>query len=304
MSSDRRADLALALTVLIWGANFPIIKVALAPMPPFVVNAIRFTFSAIALGGVFWWQQRRSAVSFWEPLRARWWTILGLAFLGYVVYQLGFIVGVDLTSAGSAALILASVPIWTAIISRVLGLERLAPAGWLGLLVSLGGTVLVITSGRADFTGDTLEGNLLMLGAAVLWALYTTLSRPVLDSGISASGLAFFGILVSLPALYGLGFVALDGVEWAEVDLKVWGALLFSGAGSTGVAYWFWNVAVKQVGPSQASAWSNLVPVVALVSGLVLLGEPVTRFQVLGGALILAGLYILRRARKPVPIPT
>ncbi len=295
-----RSDLALLLTVLIWGLNFPIIKVALVPMPPFVVNALRFAASAAVLGALHAWETRGRPGAFLAPLREHPWTVVGLGLLGYVGYQLLFIVGVDATSAGSAALIIASAPVWTAVLAQLLGVERLPLPAWGGLGLSLLGTVLVILAGvgAAAFSEDTLFGNVLMLGSAVAWAAYTVLSRPLLGTGISATGLAFFGIAVSLPILWGLGLYDLGGVDWSGVDWKVWGALLFSGALSTGLAYGFWNAAVQRVGPSQTAIYSNLVPVVALASGALLLGEPVTPFQLLGGALILGGLFLMRRARR------
>ncbi len=303
MPVRRSADLALLATVLIWGLNFPIIKVALGPMPPFVVNALRFAASAAVLGAMHTWQTRGRPGAFLAPLREHPRTVVGLGLLGYVGYQLLFIVGVDATSAGSAALLIASAPVWTAVLAQGLGVERLPLPAWGGLGVSLVGTALVILAGTGAvaFTEDTLFGNVLMLGSAVAWAAYTVLSRPILQAGISATGLAFFGIVVSLPLLWGLGASAWAEVDWPRVDAAVWGALLFSGALSTGVAYGFWNAAVQRVGPSQTAIYSNLVPVVALASGALLLGEPVTPFQLMGGTLILAGLFLMRRARRPVP---
>ena len=302
-SRSSRSDLLLLLTVLVWGLNFPIIKVALGVMPPFVVNVLRFAVSATVLGGLYAWQIRGQRGAFWAPLREHGWTVLGLGLLGYVGYQLLFIVGVDATSAGSAALIIASSPVWTAIIARLLGMEYIPPAAWAGLLISLGGTALVVLGdhGADGFTQDTPFGNLLMLGAALAWAAYTALSRPVLAKGVSATGLAFFGIVIALPFLWGLGLPAFGEVDWEEVTAKVWLAVLFSGGLSTGVAYAWWNAAVRRIGPSQASIYSNLVPVVALVSSVLILGETVTLYQIGGGALILTGLMLMRRARRPVP---
>lgn len=295
-----RPDLALLITVLIWGLNFPIIKVALDPMPPYVVNALRFTVSAAVLGVVYAAKVRGRSRDFWAPMREHGRTIVGLGLLGYVAYQFLFIVGVDATSAGSAALIIASSPVWTAVFARLLGIERLPLGAWGGLVLSLAGTALVVLAGigTVDISEDTLFGNGMMLVGAITWAGYTVLSRPILGTDVSATGLAFFGILVSLPLLWALGLTTLDEVDWRGVDGWVWAALVYSGGLSTGIAYAFWNVGVRLVGPSQAAVYNNLVPVVALASGALLLGERVTPFQLLGGALIIGGLMLMRRARR------
>jgi drug/metabolite transporter (DMT)-like permease len=303
-SRSQRSDLALLLVVFIWGINFPIIKLALEPMPPYVVNAFRFAVSAVVLGAIHGWRTRDEPGGFFAPVREHGWTVVGLGMLGYVLYQWCFIVGVDATSAGSAALIISSSPVWTAVIARVIGMEILPFGAWGGLALSLAGTALVILAGHAspDFANDTLFGNGLMLLGAILWAAYTVFSRPVLKAGVSATGLAFFGILVSLPVLWGLGLSEIGQVDWAAVDATVWLALLFSGGLSTGLAYALWNTAVQRVGPSQTAIYNNLVPVFALSSGVVLIGEGVTVYQLLGGALILGGLFLMRRARRRVPL--
>lgn len=298
MAPARRTDLGLLLVVLIWGTNFPVIKIALEPMHPFVVNALRFLFSAVVLAGLAAYEARAQRGQFVASIRRHWRQVLLLGLLGYAAYQVCFIIGVNLTSAGSAALIISSAPTWTAVIARLMGLERLPLSAWGGLGLALTGTALVVVGGSADFSGDSLGGNLLLLGGAVLWALYTVLSRPLMDAGLPATGLAFSGIVVALPVLLPLGLSAAGEVDWAEVDLAVWGAIFYSGALSTGLAYALWNAGVRAVGPSQAAIYNNLVPVVALAVGFVLLGEAVTLFQVLGGGLIIGGLLLMRRVRQ------
>lgn len=302
-SRSGRPDLALLITVLIWGLNFPIIKIALGPMPPFVVNALRFTVSAAVLGALYATKVRSRPGGFWAPMRAHGRTVVGLGLLGYVAYQFLFIVGVNATSAGSAALIISSSPVWTAVFARLLGIERQSAGAWGGLVLSLAGTALVVLAGvgAVDLGQDTLFGNGLMLVGAVAWAGYTVLSRPILSTDVSATGLAFFGILVALPFLWALGLTEFGEVVWAEVDGWVWAALVFSGGLSTGIAYALWNAGVRGVGPSQAAIYNNLVPVVALASGALLLGERVTLYQLLGGALIIGGLMLMRRARR-IPV--
>lgn len=293
---SRRPELALLLTVLIWGLNFPIIKVALEPMPPFVVNALRFGASVVVLGVM----HATSGRDFWRPVRERPAQVLLLGLLAYVVYQLCFIVGIDLTTAGSAALIMASAPAWTALGASLLGLERLPLSAWGGLALGLLGTALVVVGGGDGLGGSTgaFLGNMLLVGGALAWATYTVLSRPLMDRGVSATGLAFFGMLVALPVLWGLGAYEWHLVEWDRVGWDTWLALLFSGGLSTGAAYAWWNVAVRSLGPSQTAAGGYAVPVIALIAGALLLGEPIHLMQIAGGALILWGLYTIRKARR------
>jgi drug/metabolite transporter (DMT)-like permease len=301
MPLPRRAEIFLLLTVVIWGLNFPIIKIALGPMPPFVVNALRFALSVVVLGAM----HAASTKDFWRPLREHPVRIALLACLGFAGYQLFFILGVDRTTAGNAALIVSSVPVWIALGARVFGLERLPRRAMAGLALGFAGTAGVVAGGTGALTlaADAFVGNLLMLGGTFMWAAYTLLSRPLLDRGISGSGLAFFGLMLSLPVLWGLGAWEWHLVDWAGVDWRHWVALLFSGVLSTGAAYAWWNTAVRTLGPSQTAVWNYLTPVVALVTGVILLGEPVSLAQILGGACILVGVLLMRSARKSPPPP-
>lgn len=291
-------DAALLATVLVWGVNFPVLKAALAVMHPHVINAFRFMFSAVVLGSIYVVRQRQTGDGVLAPLRHRLREIVGLGLLGYVFYQLCFIIGINNTKAGSAALIMASSPLWTALVGYLFGLERLARAAWLGLLLSLLGTVVVILGGaqEVEFGGNALFGNLMMVAASVLWGSYTALSRPVLR-GLSPSALSFFGVVVALPILWGLALPYAGTVVWERVDLWVWAAIVFSGGLSTGLAVIVWALAVKRVGASQTAVWGNLVPFVAVLASFLLLAETVGPAQLLGGLLIIAGVVVMRRVR-------
>ena len=292
-SASWKNDAALLFVVLIWGVNFPVIKVPLEVMPPFAANVFRFLASVLFLG-VFY--AVRAQGPLFAPLRAYPRRIISLGLLGHVAYQVCFITGVHWTTAGSAALIMASSPLWTALVSRLRGYEDLPLAGWGGLLLSLGGTGLVVATG-ADLTGGTLAGNVVMLAAAAFWGIYTAFNTAIVED-VSPAGFAFLSILVALPALILLGIPYFDAVEWDAVGLVEWTALVFSGGFSTGIAYLIWAAAVKNVGPSHTAVYSNLVPFVALVGGAVLLDETVVPTQMAGGLFIVGGLVALRRSRK------
>lgn len=293
------SDLSLLAVVLIWGANFPILKGALEAMHVHVLNVFRFVVSALVLGGMYAYSRRGESDSFFDPLRSHGRTIAGLGILGYVLYQVCFIVGVNNTTAGSAALIMASAPMWTAIISRVAGYEQLGRLSWIGLAVSLAGTVLVVAAGsdRVALGAGSLFGNALMLTGAVLWGTYTALNKSVVHE-VEPVAVTFFGILVALPCLGAIGAPYASTVAWAEVDLWVWVAIVFSGGLSTGVAFVVWNTAVRNVGASNTAVYNNLVPLIAVFGGWLFLDETVNVAQLGGGALIIVGLVMVRRYRS------
>ena len=298
----RSSDLALLAVVLVWGANFPILKWALAAMPAHVMNVFRFLVSALALGAVYAWRMRNAKASLLAPFRTHGRQLVVLGLLGYVVYQVSFIVGIDNTTSGSAALIMASAPLWTAVQSRIAGYERLQPWAWAGLALSLVGTGLVVAagSGAVGIGAGSLFGNAMMLAAAAFWGAYTAYNKSVVHE-VSPTGATFAGVVVALPVLLAVSGPYWSAVQWQRVDVWVWIAIVFSGGLSTGLAIAVWNTAVKRVGASNTAVYGNLVPFVALLGGVVFLGEPITGPQIVGGTLIIGGVVLVRRHRVRPP---
>ncbi len=132
----------------------------------------------------------------------------------------------------------------------------------------------------------------------ILLGAYTALNRPALDR-VSPLALTFFGLLVALPLLHALAVPYYGNVDWKAIELPVWGAVVFTGALGTGLAIVWWNASVRAVGPSTTGVYGNIVPIVALGSGVLLLGEPIGTAQVLGTVLIIGGVLVVRRS-KPV----
>ena len=296
---DWRYDASLLLVVLIWGLNFPIIKVPLAAMAPFTVNFFRFLVSISVLGVLWAVEARRRGRSFTRVFRDQPWAISGLGLIGHLGYQVLFILGIARTGAGSAALIIAASPIWTALIGHASGVDRLRPPQWGGLLLSFVGVAAVVFAGEGqiDFSAEAFVGNVMMLVGSIMWAIYTVLSRPIMARGADPLGFTFFSVLMAIPVLFALGLVTLPATRWDAVTAWTWLALLFSGGLSTGLAYYLWNIAIRRVGPSQTAIFSNLVPFVALVAAYVMLREPVRPAQLVGGLLIVGGLVVMRRGR-------
>ena len=294
-----KTDLSLLLIVLVWGFNFPLLKAVLAVMHPHAMNVLRLWVSALVLGALYYRSQKRAGAALLAPLRARTLPILALGLLGYFVYQVAFIVGVDNTTAGSAALIMASAPLWTTLFSHFFRFDVLTPKSWGGLFVTLVGAVVVVAGSTKtiDFSNATFFGNVMMVGAALCWGAYTAFSKP-LTRRIAPVAVTFLGLLVALPFLTALGLPYFAMVDWQAVSGWIWLAIIASGGLSTGLAVALWHEMVKRVGPSHTAAYGNLAPVVALFSGAWLLGEPILPAQLAGGALILGGLYVMRRTRR------
>ena len=289
---DWKADVALVLVAIMWGVNIPIMKHGVELIDKLAFNSIRLTFSAVVLGVLAWLENKPSKPD------AQWVRIIGAVFVSGFIYQLCFVLGVGETRAGNTALILSTTPMWTALLAWLAGLERLPAIAWTGLVVTFVGTILVaVDPTQLDFGSRYFAGNMTILLASFLWALGAVLSKPLLEQ-ISPTRMAFLAATVTLPFHYLIaGGKTLDGFRIMGSDLNATACVAYSGLFSTGLAYAFWNYGVRKVGPSQASIYQNLVPMIAITAGWFVLSEAITPIQIPGGILILGGLLIMRRGR-------
>lgn len=290
-------DLGLVAVAAIWGVNFSVVKVVLGELDPLSLNALRFPMAALALAVAL--RMRPGPLL---PDRADIPRILALGLVGNVAYQLCFIFGLDLTLAGNASLLLATTPAWTLLLSRVAGHEGLTVAGVGGVAATLVGIALVIL-GRGDAVdlgGGTLAGDLLMLVAAVLWATYTVAGAgPVARYG--SLRLTTWTLWVGTPVLVVMGIPSLATTDLTGISVGAWLGVVYAGLLSIAVAYLLWYAGVRRLGNSRTAVYSNLVPVMALVTAWVWLNEVPTPLQLLGAAVILAGLRAARTAQSPGP---
>ena len=290
-----RGELGLLLVATIWGVNFSVMKDALAGLDPYVFNALRFSLSVVGLTA---WTALApdTPESPTPPSPGLRWRVVALGVGGHGFYQALFVIGLERTSSGNSALIIATSPLWTAFIAHAVGIERIKSRAWIGLLVAfLGTAVLVVLGARDDRGAGHLSGDLLTLGAAVAWGAYTVFSQPLIPV-LGPLGLTSRSTLYALPVIWLLAAPSLGG-GLPRLDGSEWFAVVFSGFFSTGLAYVLWNRSIRRVGPSQTAVVVNLVPVIAIVCGALFLGEGVTPAQVVGGAFILVGILQMRRAR-------
>lgn len=285
--------------VLIWGINFPIIKQALDAMHPFVLNVFRFLVSLLFLGAILIFRQKKEINKPWYTLRKHARMIILLGLLGYFLYQILFILGINGTTSGNSALIMASSPTWTALVGILFTNEQLRSGAWLGLAFSILGTFLVVFASAEEisFASEYFTGNVFTLCAAACWGAYTAFSRPV-TRYVDPLRLTFLGLLCTLPLNIAVAMPHFEQIVWENVTFSIWVAIIYSGGLSTGVAVVIWTLAVRQVGATHTAIFGNLVPVIALLSGFLFLQESITIIQVLGGGLIVGGLLLMRRDRR------
>ena len=285
-------DLMLLAMVLIWGINFAVVKAALAEMRPLSFNSLRFLLaSALTL---LLLRLIEGDVGF---ARGDWWRLLGLGLIGNTCYQLLFINGIDRTTAGNSALLLATTPIFVSLISAAFGLEQVGKLAWAGVFLSFTGIFMVIVGSGKELGLDkgTIGGDILVLIGATAWSLYTVLSKPML-SRYSALKLTALAMAAGTPFIVLFSIPQLLVQDWAAVSWRGWLGLFFSGSMAIALAYIIWNSGVSKVGGARTAVYSNLSPVIAAIFAWLTLGEAITTFMIVGAAMIFLGIYLTRKS--------
>ena len=287
------------LTVaLVWAGGWIAGKVGVAAAPPLELSAVRYAIAGVLLLAI---------TRLWRvPLPTGRLGLVALAAaFGVLGYNAFVFVGLTLTPASDAALIVPTlVPVLTAVAATSIG-EPLTGNKVLGLVVSSAGAALVIATG-GDLGGELSErrlaGDLLHLAGAACWAGYATIGAVVLRG---ASPLAYVTLTSCLGAamLFPLGFLERGYTDVPSWTAVAWSALGFMVVFATVVGFVLFYWAVRRFGAGLGSMVTYLVPVATLALAFVVLGERPQPLQLVGGAVILTGVRLATwRRRAGVPL--
>jgi drug/metabolite transporter (DMT)-like permease len=302
--------LEATLAVLIWGATFIATKVALRDVSPVTIVWLRFGIGVLVLGGAvllrrqFAWPNRRELAYF---------ALLG--FLGITFHQGLQSIGLQTSQASTTAWIVATTPIFMALLGWLVLRESIALRQALGIGLATGGVLLVVTGGDLSSLANGqfgAPGDILILVSSLNWAIFSALSRWGLKRHpatrmmffVMTCGWLFVSLLFFWPsgsdAPQQMQFLQGGGLEQiAALTLPGWLAILFLGLFGSGLAYIFWYDALQSLPTSQVGAFLYIEPIVAVVVAAVILGEPIVLASLAGGALILFGVWLVQAVQSP-----
>lgn len=288
--SERKTEFSLMLVAFIWAANYPVIKFGILGLDAFVFNAIRFVTAVVLLGVIFLTKKQWTKV---EP--NDWVKLIGIGLIANVLYQVAFISGVKITTAGNAAVILSTAPLWTLLFQARIQKTRIERKTIVGMVISLAGIFLIILgSGKKLEIGSyAMLGDLICLAAAMLWALHTNLQKPMLAKYSTMQ----LTLIITFVGSIGLSMFALPTavtMDWGSVKYSNYFAATASGIFAIGTANFLWSRGIKKIGPSRTANYNNLVPVLAFIISYITLNEYVLPIQFVGAAVTIIGVWFAR----------
>jgi drug/metabolite transporter (DMT)-like permease len=282
----------LAALALMWGLNWPAMKVVLAELPVATFRTICCGFGGLALLAL-----ARAAGERVEVPKADRWPLLWVSIFNITFWHVGTAVGLTMIAAGRASIIAFTMPVWAALLAALVLGERLTPAKLLGLALGLGGLGILVAPDFERFLAAPF-GVLAVLGAAMSWALGTILMKRHRWS-ISTAQLSGWQLLVGgIPIFIATPFLDDPVAALAGLSLEAALTLVFVLAFAMVFAQWTWVRLVRVLPASVAAIGSMAVPVVGVLSSALLIGERLGVPEIASLILVVAAIALVLVPRR------
>jgi len=287
--------LKVIFSVVVWGASFIATKIALQDVSPATVVWLRFGIGVLVLGLAALWQGQLTLI---KRKDIPYFILLG--FIGIAFHQWLQSTGLVTAQASTTAWIVATTPIFMALLGWLILREKLTKLQVFGIALATVGVMLVVSEGdlpsltKGDFGA---VGNILILISAPNWAVFSTLSRRGLQEHPASLMLLYvmgFGwLFTSVTFFIGPGLS-----EIGELTINGWLGIVFLGVACSGLAYIFWYDGLQAIPASQVGAFLYLEPLVAVFVAAIVLNEPILLVSLVGGGTILLGVWLVNRKAR------
>ncbi|AKS09998.1 DMT family transporter [Pseudomonas trivialis] len=300
-TSDRLTYLKLAAVSMIWGGTFVAARYLAGHIDPLLAASLRFILASLAL--LLFMAVARIRLARPTPRQLMQLALLG--FFGIFFYNLCFFYGLEYINASRASLIVALNPAVIGLASWWLFKERLGASKVMGIALCLTGAAMVIVSRNPNALGgaeSTWRGDLLIFGCVVGWGVYSLFSRE-LNQSLGPLQTVTWSILLGTLMLTGttvcMGRFTVEGIGSLHAPQVM--SLVYLGVLGSALAYIGYYDGIRRIGATRSGVFIALNPLTAVICGALLLGEQLTVPMLIGGAVILLGIYLcnkpLARAR-------
>jgi drug/metabolite transporter (DMT)-like permease len=282
----------IGLMTLLWSINFVVAKYAVRQVPPAMTAGLRTALAGLLIWPIYFWDRRTNGAAAWTKSDVPMLIFLGL--FGVTLNQLFFVLGIGRTSVAHAAIMIGMSPILVLIIAAAIGQESISGKKLIGMALALAGVVALQLS-PSKGAGTTLAGDALIFLGALTFALFTVMGKRVAKNfgSITINTFAYVGggaMLLPLTLWHSSGF------RFAQVSWSTWASIAYMAAFPSVFCYLIYYYALTHISASRVSAFSYLQPLLATVLAVPLLGENPGADLVMGGCLVLSGVFVAERA--------
>jgi len=288
--SDLIGHAELFIVALIWGATFVAAKSVLAVLNPVSLAFARFLISSILFLPIIFRERKKGNSIEKGDIK----TIIILGLLGVTFFYVFQFLGLEYTSATNVSLLIALIPIFTTGLSTRILKENTNPKKLMGLILSLLGVGLVITNGKLNIstrTNDLIGAGFILINV-LCWSVYTVIGKKILKKYPSKT-ITAHSVLWGTALMIPLALIWGDVSEIVNLTFIHLLSLLYLGILGSFVAYLLWYDGLKKVNASTASSFLYFQPLVTIVVAHFWLGDEITPYIIIGGILIISGVYFV-----------
>jgi len=295
----------LVISMAFWGGTWIAGRILGQTLSPWSSAFLRFVLASAALAALC---LRTRGKKGFRMQRRHILPLIMLGITGILAYSTLFFNGLRTIGASRAAMIVGCTPVCIALTSTLIARERFTLLTASGILLSLTGVSVVISNGNPAslLTGDIQTGDLMILGCVVCWTAYTLIGKPLMKQ-LPPLTVTMWACILGAAMLFPFAVVFglwEDILEARQVD---WLALIYLGLLATALAYYWYYRAVNTIGATRSAIFINLVPLFALLLGVILLNEKLHISLLIGGAMVIAGVCLTvysksRHGRSEAPI--
>ena len=283
---EKNAIAGVVFVSIMWGLSFVGSKIAMsAGLQPFSLVMLRFLSASVFLFPLALLTKTSLKISMRD--------IPGLfliALSGTTIYFFFELNGLKRTSAATASLIIALIPVFTMLSELIFHRQKPTVLQWIGTAVSLLGVWLVVGNSAE---GNTFSGLLLMLCACICWVIYGELTNRMIKK-LPTLTITCWQSLFSLLSLIPLCFT--ENVPWQSVTADAWiAACVFLGLVCSGICYILYNNSIAVISTGRTAIFLNINPIAGVVGSVIILHESFTLIQAAGGVIILLSLFLVNR---------
>lgn len=283
--------LTLTLSAIFWGANFNAGKIAIEIMSPTQVAAWRFIIAGVVILALYWVKERPT----WASIKPYALIYLIMGIIGIFLMNIFLFKGLAVTSPINTSLITATNPLLTICLSVFLLKEKISFRQLEGIVISFMGVLLVLTNGSLTKLELITKGDLYVLLATTLWALYGILGKKYAGNG---SPLATTAITMAVGALFFLPYSSFSTGEATSTKvMEAWLAVIFMALFCSVLAYLWWNQGISRIGANKTSLFFNIVPISTMAISA-LSGESIGMAQFVGALVTISGIIWSTRTSK------
>jgi len=296
-NSDLSSVAALLVVQLLFGSLPVIAKVVLVEVPAIALVGIRVLIVAFVLLAFQIYRKR-----VWLQTRADYLRLAILGFFGVVLNQLLFIGGLSLTKASNVSLLVITIPIFTLLVSALVGIERLTAFKIAGVGLAAAGAIILIDPANASFSSATTLGDLMIILNSLAFSIYVATSKEVVTRNGAFRSMMWvfiFSSVICVPlAIYSLSRTGITGISWNS-----WALVLYISIFATAVPYLLNAYAISHVSPAAVAIFIYLQPLIGFFLAAVFLDEMLDVRFVIATVLVFIGVFLVTRRRSPSNLP-